>query len=143
MINSKRLLTTHQRSSHASHFVRRWLPCIYTEGNPFMYVLTKSIIKIWNKYCDIMQCKHALCTELRMDPKTQLRRSRMHYNLCNEILGYSAYKRHHDFSHLFGPGYVLPAKCHHDDAVSDSSDSTFILEESASMSPSFLALSGG
>ena len=69
------------------------------------------------------------------DPEKRSHRGRMRCPLCNDILGYSAYKRHQDLPRLFCPGYVPPAKRHHDDDVSDSSDSTFILEESTAMSP--------
>ena len=71
-----------------------------------------------------------------MDYKKQLSRSRMRCTLCNEVLGYTAYKRHQDLPHLFCPGFVLPAKRHHEQAMSDSSDSTFVLEDSTTMPPS-------
>lgn len=71
-----------------------------------------------------------------MEPiKKPCRRTRLHCRLCQQTLGYSAFRRHQDLPHLYCPGYVSSMDSTQRD--SDSSDSTFVFDiPSTTSSPS-------
>ena len=64
-----------------------------------------------------------------MEPiKKPCRRTRFHCRLCQQTLGYSAFRRHQDLPHLYCPGYVSFMDSTQRDSDSDSSDSTLVFD---------------
>ena len=67
-----------------------------------------------------------------MDPKRPCHRTRNVCPHCQQNLGYTALRRHRDLPHLYCPGYISRMVNTQQNNDSDSSDSTFIVDEPSS-----------
>lgn len=70
-----------------------------------------------------------------MDPKRPCHRTRNVCHHCQQNLGYTALRRHRDLPHLYCPGYAESVTEEHGSSDSESSDSTFTLDEPSPHSP--------